>query len=522
MSDLFDVAHYSRQAGLDLQGPAAWDHFRTEGDRMGLEPSPYFSTAFYKTVYPDWNAEGAGTAFEDFLSRIDQGTERRPHLLIDPCHYRAFYHDLALLGPKSAIHFMRHGDAESRSPSDGFDAGFYRRCYLPLGTGHPFRHYITQGAALGHLPRPEPQGPEASATAMRRATSGLARPFLLVAHDAQKAGVPILTLDLAQEVKAQGLDPVFLLGNAGPLLDQFRALGPVLIGAEGWDTQGLAQGLPPGSPAIVNTAAAAAMAVSLARAGLDCLLLIHEMADYVRDQGLMPHLRAAQAAGARLVVSMPRMIGDFAETGGTITHVQPGLRLPRTPLSAFRRARNWRQGRPGPVFIGAGHADPRKGFDLFLAAARRIAAHRPQASFVWLGALDPWAQALADAALADGLPLTLPGFVKDSLAWYRAADVYLLTSRQDPGPTTLAHAAAVGTPFVGYAADIGLIGLSEYAGRFLPPGDEAGLVAAALEAAGASTPATRRTLRRTVRAQTGFAPYVDALLAALTGCPASG
>ena len=522
LHDLFDGDHYRRQTGLALGDDAALTHFLTKGEASGLDPCPYFSTMDYKALYPDWAGQGAATAVGDFLARIARGEQRRPHPLIDPDYYRAAYPDLSGLGALAPLHFIRHGDREGRSPSAGFDAGFYRRCYLPLGQGHPFRHYIAEGAALGLLPLPQPRDAQASQMAMRQAAAGLARPFLLAAHDAQAAGVPILTLDLARALRTRGYDPVFLLGNAGPLAARFRALGPVFVLAEGWDGAGLAAGLPPETPAIINTAAAAALAASLSGAGLRVLVLIHEMADYIRDHGFLPDLRAAGAAGAGLIVSMPRMAAALAEDPGGVDLLQPGIVLPPAPLAAFRAAQEWRRVRGGPVFIGAGHADRRKGFDLFLTAAARIAEHRTEARFVWLGALDPWAQGLAVAALGQGLNLTLPGFVADSLAWYRAADVYLLTSRQDPGPTTAIHATAVGTPFVGYAADIGLIGLTEGIGRFLPPDDEAGFVAAALEMAGAVTPASRHLLRRRVRAETGFDPYVDALLTRLTGYRASG
>ncbi len=522
LHNLFDGDHYRRQIGLDLDDDAALRHFLTKGDAEGLDPGPYFSTQDYKARYPDWASLGAATAAEDFLIRAGRGQQRQPHPLIDPDYYRAAYPDLSGLGAEAPLHFIRHGDREGRTPSAEFDAAFYRRCYMRLGQGHPFRHYITEGAALGHLPCPQPRDATDSQAAMRQAVAGLTRPFLLVSHDAQAAGVPILTLDLARAIGERGWAPVFLLRNAGPLAEEFRALGPVFVLAEGWDAAGLAAGMPRGTSALVNTAAAAMLAPGLASAGLSCLVLIHEMADYIRDQGFLPDLRAARGAGARLVVSMPRMVQALADDPGGVEMIRPGIVLPSVSLAAFRAARRWRRSAEGPVFIGAGYADLRKGFDLFLAAAMLITRERPEARFVWLGALDDWAQDLAGKAQAQGVDLTLPGFVSDSLAWYRAADVYLLTSRQDPGPTTLVHAAAVGTPFVGYAADIGLIGVADMAGCFLPPGDEAGFTAAALATAASVTRASRRVLRRRVRDETAFAPYVDALLARLTACRANG
>lgn len=512
MSGFFDSEYYNLQTGLHFNSRAAWHHFETEGDCLGLDPSPYFSTGFYKKSYRNWGKRGARTALADFLFRVGKGEVRQPHPLIDPAYYCAAYGDLADLGAKAAHHFIIHGDKEGRSPSAGFDAAFYSRCYLPLGVGNSFRHYVCEGASRGFLPRPERRSWEESALAMQGIVADLACPIILAAHDAQAAGVPILTLDLARALRARGRDPIFLLGNAGPLLDEFRAQGPVMILSEGWDVGGLARGLPPGNRVLIMTAAAAALAEPLAKAGQTCMLFIHEMADYLREHGLMPHLHSAAEAGVSLVASMPRMLQDLAEYPRGISLIQPGIILPETPLAAFRKSRAWRRRTTGPVFIGAGHADRRKGFDLFLSVAWRILEDRPDARFVWLGALDAWAQGLAQTAVGEGLPLELPGFVRDSLSWYRAADVYLLTSRQDAGPTTAIHAAALGTPFVGYAADIGMIGLTEGVGQFLPPHDEEGLAAAALALAAKITPTSRLQLRRHVRRIAGFDSYVSAIL----------
>lgn len=510
---IFDPAFYGQRHGLGDRG--SLKHFIARGDRLGLDPGPYFSTRYYKQRYPDWQVGGAATAAADFLQRIAAGEMRQPHPLIDPAYYLARYPDLAGLGAAAALHFMAHGDAEVRAPSVGFDADFYQRCYLALDQRQPFRHFITEGQQLGHLPRPDPRSQAESSAAMAQAMAGRDRPFLLCAHDAQPAGVPLLTLDLAAALADRSWQPVFLLHRGGPLLDRFRALGPVFLLAEGWDLRGLAQGLAAGTPTVVNTAAAAGMAADLALAGHPCLVLIHEMADYLRAQDLLGDLATAQAAGARLIVSMPSMAAALAAELGPLAALRPGIKRPPAPLAAFRRARRWRKAQSGPVFISAGHAGWRKGFDLFLEAAQALRVQHPEARFIWLGALDRWARALADQALATGLALELPGFAADSLAWYRAADVYLLTSRQDPGPTTVIHAAAVGTPFVGYAADIGIIGMTDGIGQFIAPGDRTAFVAAATAAARAVSRASRLALRRHIRAETALEAYVDGVLAQL-------
>lgn len=517
LENFFDGEHYRRQTGRDFDDATALRHFLAEGDAAGLDPSPYFSTRWYKTRYAAWARRGAATALGDFLPRIARGEKRRPHPMIDPVCYRDSYPDLADMGGLDAfLHFMRHGDGEGRTPSERFDADFYRRCYLPLGQGHPFRHYVTIGAAIGHLARPHRRDLSASRDAMRHKMAGLSRPVVIVVHDAQLAGVPILALDLARGLRMRGLTPLFLLDRAGPMVARFRSLGPVFIAAEGWNVDGLATGMPNGAPILVTTAAAAGLARALVENGGRSLVLVHEMTDYLRDQGMMPDLRDLKANGAQIIASMPRMASALAPEIGSVDVLQPGIVLPKTPLAAFRLRQEQRQaGSRRPIFIGAGYADRRKGFDLFLSAAKRITQLQAQAGFVWLGEMDEWARCLADAARAEGLDLTLPGFAEDSLAWYRAADTCLLTSRQDPGPTTVIHAAAMGTPFVGYAADIGLIGLTDGIGTFLPPGDEEGFAEVALATAAGVTPATRRRLRRHVRAVTNFDRYVDGILSRL-------
>ncbi|MFN4153576.1 MAG: glycosyltransferase [Paracoccaceae bacterium] len=508
----FDAEHY--QARLSARVPDPLDHFRAKGDRQGLDPSPYFSTRHYKALYPDWAASGQPTALDDFLAHEAQGNWRSPHPLIDPAGYLRRYPDVAAAGLSPAGHFARHGDAEGRSPSDAFDAAFYRRCYLRLGEGLAFAHYIRIGQRAGHLPKPVPRTLAQSRAAAAQVMAGRHRPILLGVHDAQEAGTPILVRDIAGQFAARGLSPVFVLRDGGPLVAQFQRLGPVFVLAEGWDAAGLLAGVSRDVPVLVNSGAAGDLALGAAQAGRRTVLLIHEMRGYLAAHSLLPVLQRAKGAGARVIASCPRMADALRPDLGALEILRPGAVLPPAQLADFRARRGAWRGRT--VFIGAGHADRRKGFDLFLDAARDIHAQMPEAGFVWLGALDPWAQGLAVAARAAGLPLTLPGFVADSLACYSAARVYLLTSREDPGPTTLIHAAATGAPFVGYAADIGLHGTVDPLGQFVACDDRAAFVAAALAFARRETPDSRHARRAMLRPYLGLGAYCDSLLSAFS------
>ena len=99
-----------------------------------------------------------------------------------------------------------------------------------------------------------------------------------------------------------------------------------------------------------------------------------------------------------------------------------------------------------------GLAQPRKGADIFLAAAQRA----PEFDFVWIG---PWSpqQTYANAAtherfVALGLPnLYCTGLTDNPYAHLARADVFALTSREDPNPLVVAEALVLGCKTVAFA-----------------------------------------------------------------------
>ncbi len=103
------------------------------------------------------------------------------------------------------------------------------------------------------------------------------------------------------------------------------------------------------------------------------------------------------------------------------------------------------------VLFGAigGTKDPRKGFDLFQSSIPAILERIPDAHFLVFGE-KPARDDIAN------LPLTFMGALQDELTLrlaYSAADVFVITSRQDNLPNTGIEAQACGTPVVAF--DVG-------------------------------------------------------------------
>ena len=112
--------------------------------------------------------------------------------------------------------------------------------------------------------------------------------------------------------------------------------------------------------------------------------------------------------------------------------------------------------RGGRVLLGVGRLDEEKGFDRLLSAFAAIAPRQPDWQLVILGdgelrcALQDQAERLGIAARVH-----FPGRVGNVADWYRAADIYALTSRYEGFPNTLLEAMAHGLPVVAVDCDTG-------------------------------------------------------------------
>ncbi len=105
----------------------------------------------------------------------------------------------------------------------------------------------------------------------------------------------------------------------------------------------------------------------------------------------------------------------------------------------------------GPQVIAAGRLTRQKGFDLLLRAISPIMRDRPDVRLTILGT-GPEASSLQ--ALAEGLgvsgSVSMPGFVDNPFRYFRAADMFVLSSRWEGMPNVVLEALACGTPVVAF------------------------------------------------------------------------
>jgi len=358
-----------------------------------------------------------------------------------------------------------------------------------------------------------------SAVPVRRSAARL----LLVGHDAFPAGSQLLLLHLGRQLQARGVEVTFLLLGGGALEAEYRAVAPttVFAGAEELARHAAALAAAGFRAAIVNTSACGAACAALASHGMACTLLLHEMPRLLRERRLIEVARAGVAAARHIVFAADYVRDRYHEvvavpSARTILVPQGMYRPVDRAVGARLRAR-LRLPEEATLAIGLGYADLRKGFDLFVQAWRLAQAADPTIHMLWVGDLDPVISAYLGAeiaaAVATGTFHHLP-FQADGADWLAAADVHLLTSREDPFPSVVLEAMSAGVPTIafeeaGSAPDL----LREVsAGTAVPLGDAAAMVRALRVAALQTGAEQRARLARLARRRFPFADYADTLL----------
>jgi glycosyltransferase involved in cell wall biosynthesis len=321
---------------------------------------------------------------------------------------------------------------------------------------------------------------------------GTCRKIVLVAHDAHPHGAQLLVRNLA-ETLSRGLGfhvDLVCLGN-GRLKTEY-AKWATLHDLAGTDARGpeaisLAKELyESGSrSALVNTTVSGYFLETLATQGFKCVALIHELRG-VLDQ-LNLHGQAASIAthASRIVfpaVEVTASFNNVAQVTPDKIVIRPQGLYKRRGKSADRATDRKRLRQKfglsddSQIILGVGYADHRKGIDLFVEAGLQLAERAPQARWVWIGHWEQSMQREVEKKIAQFPTLKdrfiFPGLQSDTDLFYGGADVFALTSREDPFPSVVLEALEAGVPVVGFEAAGGFIGLlNEGCGRLVAKED---------------------------------------------------
>ncbi len=306
--------------------------------------------------------------------------------------------------------------------------------------------------------------------------------ILLVGHDAHRHGAQLNFLHLGRTLTRQfGLSVTWLLLEGGALIDQYREVGPVTVARPGSvQLSQLVDELHAEGAryAITNTLVTGGVVPELLYAGFRVVSLIHELRALATDYKLEYEAKVI-AGGSDAIVCAAEMVAnafsDFAGEPRGRVHILPqGLyaELPDAPGAREAVRSELCLSAEAKIVLGVGFADLRKGFDLFLQAARLAAKKDPMVFFLWVG------------DQASILPTDAPTnyrhvkFTNAIARYLHAADALFLSSREDPFPSVVLEALACGLPVVGFAGRSGTEDLIREHGAVVPAFD----IEAAVEA----------------------------------------
>jgi glycosyltransferase involved in cell wall biosynthesis len=331
------------------------------------------------------------------------------------------------------------------------------------------------------------------------------RSVLFVGHDASRAGAQIELLHFLRWFKKNGNRPFsILLGAGGELLSEFQGLADtwsmdrshwhqdalrthILMGfglgkwahrAEAADARRFASKISP-SLIYVNSVASARI-VEILAPQVPLLTHVHELESYFRahpSRALTSLLARTDRFIACSNVTRENLVEQHAVPAGkaeTIYESIPvaDIRPNRTRQQIFQELKL-----PGDALLiaGCGTLGWRKGTDLFIQLARAVTRQRNGAYFGWIGdgapsAIGEFEYDVHAAGLTKNVRMV--GAVPSASDYMAAADVFVLTSREDPYPLVCLEAAALGKPIVCFA---GAGGMPEFVE------DDCGLVAPYLD-----------------------------------------
>jgi glycosyltransferase involved in cell wall biosynthesis/SAM-dependent methyltransferase len=326
------------------------------------------------------------------------------------------------------------------------------------------------------------------------------RPFVvLVSHDAYFHGAQVLTLNLARTLTNRLHYHVeVLLCGPGPLVEEFESVTPV---HHLWSPEctaerkrALAQQLYDRGArvAICNTSVVGECVEMLKGAGFSVVSVLHELPGLIGEHQLERSVERIIRDADRLVFPAEIVKDNFAPAARIAERsvVRPqGLFAPNQYFGRRESARRELRAQLGlapdaPIVLSVGYGDRRKGIDLFAEVGVRVAQRRRDVAFVWVGHHEQQAfvgaRSIIERAGVSN-PFQFPGPIRDADLFFAGADVYLLTSREDPFPSVVLQGLDAELPIVGFEGGGGFAELLRRGcGVLVPLADVAAMSAATL------------------------------------------
>ena len=323
---------------------------------------------------------------------------------------------------------------------------------------------------------------------------------LLVSHSAGRTGAPLCFLKLAERLtRLPDVECWIVLREGGELADAFARLAPTLdlgaVAAQGLSISHMPEMIAGGyrdyssrGIAICNTIAISEYHAAFSEHKIPVLSWIHELPVSIDQLGGKTIIDRISAGSQRIIVPADvvrdALIARYAISPDRLRTVYYGLE-PRTRDLARDRQNIRRQVRlelgipeEAPIVLGCGTAEFRKGVDLFAQLCRQVLTGSREgepasnAWFVWVGEqiftdFHQWLRHDAQYGTREAR-FIIAGPRQDTVPYFLAADLFALTSREDPCPFVNLEAMESGLAVVAFEDSGGAPEVLKEAGACVP------------------------------------------------------
>ena len=473
----FDAEFYLQQLTNDIEVDGL-SHYIEEGFKK-YSPHPGIDLRHYSET---GGLDCAEVPSILYLLATPEDERVSPHPFFDRRFYQSAYPDLAHACP--VLHFIEHGISEDRSPNQ-----FFSKNYVYAGS--PSADFSSQSAVRHHLAH----------------TSREKVRILVVSHAAGLTGAPGTALRVLEHFSAMDNVECFaFIGASGERLADFERVAHVHSFGQPFyklDQSEISRSVEkmmeitqdnPIAAAIVNSAESRFIVPVLARLGIPVITLVHEAAD-LYSPGEFDELMCESKRvifGSQYVLNRTKLV-CAADNGPVVVRGQ-GLQQPHIGSQSRERAREMvldELSLPQDTFLvlGCGTVDYRKGADYFVQAAAhalRLAPPSRPICFLWVGGSEPteFVRFLQSSIRSERLEkeIRFIGQRKDTMPYFGAADVFLMTSRVDPFPCVSQEAMATGVPLIAFEGGGGTVEMiNEGGGYAVPLGDVYAMAAKLVE-----------------------------------------
>lgn len=374
-------------------------------------------------------------------------------IVFDKEYYLNENPDVAAAGIDPEGHYFSAGEAEGRCPNQYFSPTYYNRLSADVRVAgiSPFAHFKDFGFWEGRSGQSE----------TLRASAQQKKPLLFVGHDGIQAGSEVVLLEVIKwfynhtdrKIKTLLLSP-------GPLASQYAKYSDCYVLPEYQvdSAEDLSSFLNADFEfCYINTVVAGCLFTMLEESGIQLsgsvITHVHEMEKVIRENESSFELLKAHTS--HYISASPASSRDLAEHFGVdpsdISTVPAFIRIidpEGVRRGELRQKTRDELGLPESAYVvaGCGTVYWRKGPDIFLDSAKALCPENPELHFVWIGPgpdLDETTASIPDD-LKDRIHFV--GSKDHASELLACADLFFLSSREDPFPLVVMEAAQHGVP----------------------------------------------------------------------------